>query len=215
MKINDRKHKQDYQYSISLKLHIIIYIRGICRRTYLSTQNGIIFYVKINSACKVAFDMPTNVGPTYGMYFGPSSYQRCMSNMCYVGATLRPHVGPTMAQWANLRWANVVCQRWANGNYHAIWKGTHPVSHQYYPFHRCMACFIGLWPVSCVYGPFQMCKDAQLVQRCMLSFLTRHQHVTWRWLSVLWVFPGIYIVLMLPVVIIFVETSNKKTLSQT
>ena len=70
--------------------------------------------------------MPTNVGPTYGMYVGPTSYQRYLSNMSYVGA-----VGPTMAQRANLRWANVVCQRWANGvanqntplaqRYHAIW----------------------------------------------------------------------------------------------
>ena len=91
----------------------------------------IIFYAKRNSARKVAFDMPTNVGSTYGMYVGPTSYQRYMSNMPYVGATLRQHVGPTMAQQANLRWANVVCQRWANGvanqntplvqRYHAIW----------------------------------------------------------------------------------------------
>ena len=80
----------------------------------------------------MAFDMPTNVGPTYEMYVGPMSYRRCMSNMSYVGATLRRHVGPTMAQRANLRWANVVCQRWANGvanqntplaqPYHAIWE---------------------------------------------------------------------------------------------
>ena len=76
--------------------------------------------------------MPTNVGPTYGMYVGPTSYQRYMSNISYVGATLCQHVGPTMAQRANLRWANVVCQRWANGvanlntplaqRYHAIWE---------------------------------------------------------------------------------------------
>ena len=75
--------------------------------------------------------MPTNVGPTYGMYVGQTSYQRCMSNMSYVGTTLRQHVGPTMAQRANLRWANVICQRWAKGvanqnnplvqRYHAIW----------------------------------------------------------------------------------------------
>ena len=131
MKINNRKHKQDYQYSISLKIHIFVDIRGICRRTYLSNQNGI-FYAKRNSAHKVAFDMPTNVGPTYGMYVGPTSYQRYMSNMSYVGATFRQHVGPTMARQANLRWANVVCQRCANGVakqntpltqcYHAIWK---------------------------------------------------------------------------------------------
>ena len=131
VKINNRKHNQDYQYSISLKKkkHIIVDIRGICRRTYLSTQNGI-SYAKRNSVLKVAFDMPTNVGPTYGMYVGPTSYQRYMSNMSYVGATLRQHVGPTMTQRANLRWANVVCQRWANGvanqntpltqRYHAI-----------------------------------------------------------------------------------------------
>ena len=43
------------------------------------------------------------------------SYQRYMSNMFYVGATLRQHVCPTTAQRVNLRWANVVCQRWANG----------------------------------------------------------------------------------------------------
>ena len=109
VKINNRKHKQDYQYSISLKIHIIVDIRGIYRRTYLSTQNGIIFYSKRNSARKVAFDMPTNVGPTNGMYVGPTSYQRYMSNMSYVGATMRQHVGHTMAQRANLRWANVVC----------------------------------------------------------------------------------------------------------
>ena len=125
------EHKQDYQYSISLKIHIVVDIRGICRRTYLSTQSNNIFYAKRNSAHKVAFDMPSNVGPTYGMYVGPTSYQRYTSNMCYVGATLRQHVGPTMAQRANLRWANVVCQRWANGvanqntplvqRYHAIW----------------------------------------------------------------------------------------------
>ena len=51
--------------------------------------------------------------------------------MSYVGAMLRQHVGPTMAQRATLRWANVVCQRWANGvanqntllaqRYDAIW----------------------------------------------------------------------------------------------
>ena len=98
VKNNNRKHKQDYQYNISLKLHIIVDIRGICRRTYLSTQNGIIFYAKRNSARKVAFDMPTNVGPKYGMYVGPKSYQHYMSNMSYAGATLRQHVGPTMAQ---------------------------------------------------------------------------------------------------------------------
>ena len=91
-------------------------------------------------------------------------------------------------------------------------KGTHSVSHQYDTFHRCMACFIGLWPVSNVQELF---IDAQLVQRCMHSFLTRHQHLTWFWLSVLWVFLVIYIILMLSVVIIFVETSTKKTLSQT
>ena len=83
--------------------------------------------------------MPTNVGPTYGMYVGPTSYQRYTSNMSYVGATLHQHAGPTTAQRANLRWANVVCQRWANvvcqrlangvanqssplaQRYHAIW----------------------------------------------------------------------------------------------
>ena len=75
-------------------------IRGTCRRTYLSTQNGIIVYAKRNSAREVAFDMPTNVGPTYGMYVGPTSYQCYTSNMSYVGATyvgatLRQHVGPT------------------------------------------------------------------------------------------------------------------------
>ena len=59
--------------------------------------------------------MPTNVGPMYGMYVGPMSYQRYMSNMSYAGATLRQNVSPTMAQRANLRWANIVCQRWANG----------------------------------------------------------------------------------------------------
>ena len=106
VKTNNRKHKQDYQYSISLKIHIIVDIQGICRRTYLSTQNGIILYTKRNSARKVAFDMPTNVGPTYGLYVGPTLYQRYMSNMYYVGAMLRQHVGPTMAQRANLRWAN-------------------------------------------------------------------------------------------------------------
>ena len=81
VKINNHKHKQDYQYSISLKLHIIVDIRGICRRTYLSVQNGIIFYAKRNSTRNVAFDMPTNVGPTYGMYVVPTSYQRYTSNM--------------------------------------------------------------------------------------------------------------------------------------
>ena len=134
MKINNRKHKQDYQYSISLKIHIIVDIRGICGRTYFSTQNGIIFYAKRNYARIVSLDMLTNVGPTYEMYVGPTSYQRYMSNMSYVGAMLRQHVGPTMAQRANLRWANVVCQRWANGvanqntplaqRCHAIWNGS-------------------------------------------------------------------------------------------
>ena len=66
VKINNRKHKQDYQYRISLKIHIIVGIQGICQRTYLSTQNSIIFYAKRNSVRKVVFDMPTNVGPTYG-----------------------------------------------------------------------------------------------------------------------------------------------------
>ena len=79
----------------------------------------------------MAFDTPTNVGPTYGMYVGPTLYQRYISNMSYVGAALCQHVGPTMAQRASLRWANVVYQRWANGVanqntplaqcYHAIW----------------------------------------------------------------------------------------------
>ena len=94
-------------------------------------QNGIIFYAKRNSVRTMAFDMPTYVGTPYGMYVGPTLYQRHISNMSYVGATLRQHVGPTMAQRANLRWANVVCQRCANGvanqntplaqRYHAIW----------------------------------------------------------------------------------------------
>ena len=69
-----------------------------------------------------------------------------------------------------------------------------------------MAHFVRVWPVSNVQELF---IHAQLIQRCMYSFLTRHQHVTWRWLLVLWVFPGFYIIFMLPVVIIFVETSNK------
>ena len=64
-----------------------------------------------------------------------------------------------------------------------------------------------VWPVSNVQELF---IDAQFVQRCMHSFLTHHQHVTWRWLSVLWVFSGIYIILMLPIVIIFLDASNKK-----
>ena len=88
VKINNRKPEQDYQYSISPKIHIIVDIRGICQRTYLSTQNGIIVHAKKNSAPSVAIDMPTNVGPTYGMYVGPTSYQRYMSNMSYVGQTL-------------------------------------------------------------------------------------------------------------------------------
>ena len=71
-------------------------------------HNGIIFYAKRNSVRTVAFGMSTNVGPTYGMYVGPTLYQRYMSNMSYVGATLRKHVGPTIAQRANLRWAKVV-----------------------------------------------------------------------------------------------------------
>ena len=126
------EHKQDYRYSISLKIHIVVDIRGICRRTYLSTQNNNIFYAKRNSARKVAFDMPTNVGPKYGMYVSQTSYQRHTSNIFYVGATLCQHVGPTMAQRANLLWTNVVCQCWANGvanqntplaqRYHAIWE---------------------------------------------------------------------------------------------
>ena len=61
MWINNRKHKQDYQYSSSLKIHIIVDIRVICQRTYLSTQNSIIFYAKRNSVRKVAFVMPWNV----------------------------------------------------------------------------------------------------------------------------------------------------------
>ena len=130
MKINNRKHKQDYQYSSSLKIHIIVNIRVICQRTYLSTQNGIIFYAKRNSVRAGWLFICQLTGPTYGMYVGPTSYQRYMSNMSYVGATLCQHVGHTMAQRANLRWANV-CQRWANGvanqntplaqRYHAIW----------------------------------------------------------------------------------------------
>ena len=57
---------------------------------------------KRNSARRLAFDMPTNVGLTYGMYVGPTSYQRYMSKLSYAGATLRQHIGPTMAQRANL-----------------------------------------------------------------------------------------------------------------
>ena len=77
-------------------------------------QNGIIFYAKRNSARTVAFGMPTNVGPTYGMYVGVTLYQRYMSNMSYVGALLRQHAGPTMTQRANLHCDNAVCQCWAN-----------------------------------------------------------------------------------------------------
>ena len=40
VKIYNRKHKQDYQFSISLKTHILVGIRGICRRTYLSTKTA-------------------------------------------------------------------------------------------------------------------------------------------------------------------------------
>ena len=44
-------------------------------------------------------------------------------------------------------------------------------------FHGSTARFMCVWPVSAVQELF---IDAQLVQRCMHSFLTRHQHVTWR-----------------------------------
>ena len=53
-----------------------------------------------------------------------------MSNMSYIGAKLCQHISPTVAQRTNLRWANVVCKRCANGvanqtiplaqRYHAI-----------------------------------------------------------------------------------------------
>ena len=100
MKINNRKHKQDYQYSISLKMHILVDIRVICRSSYLSTQNGI-FYDERYSARNVAFDMPTNVGPSYGMYVGRTSYQRYLSNISYVGATnmLVLRSLSTLGQW--------------------------------------------------------------------------------------------------------------------
>ena len=54
------------------------------------------FYAKRNSARKVAFDMPTNVEPTYKMYVGTTSYQRFMYDMSYVGANM-------LAERANLR----------------------------------------------------------------------------------------------------------------
>ena len=87
---------------------------------------------KENSVRKMAFDMPTNVGPTYGLYVGPTSYQRYMSNMSYVGVTLRhtgwPYDGPM----------NKLCQRWANGvanqntplaqRYHVIWVKPSPLT---------------------------------------------------------------------------------------
>ena len=92
------ENKQDYQYSISLKIHIVVDIRGIYRRTYLSIQNNNIFYAKRNSARKVAFDMPTNIGPTYRMYVGPTSYQRYTSN------------NSTLAQCC----ANMLALRWPN-----------------------------------------------------------------------------------------------------
>ena len=96
MKINNHKHKQVYQYSISLKIYIIVDIRGICRRTYLSIQNGIIFYAKRNSARKVAFDMLTNAGPTYGMFVGPTSDQSYMSNvLAQQWPNEQTYVGPT------------------------------------------------------------------------------------------------------------------------
>ena len=44
-----------------MKIHIIVDIRGICRSTYLSAQNGIIFYANWNTARKMVFDMPANV----------------------------------------------------------------------------------------------------------------------------------------------------------
>ena len=101
VKINNRKHKKDYQYSISLKLHIIVDIRGICRRSYLSTQNGIIFYAKRNSARKMAFDMPTNIAPTCWPYDGPTSKltlgQRSLSTLGQRSGKPKYSVGPTLS----------------------------------------------------------------------------------------------------------------------
>ena len=57
-----------------------------------------VFYAKRNSARKVTLDMPTNVWPKYWMFVGPTSCQRYMSNMSYVGTIMRQHVGAMLRQ---------------------------------------------------------------------------------------------------------------------
>ena len=57
--------------------------------------------------------------------------QRHVNVICPTCPTLVQRCANMLAQRANLRWANVVCQRWANGvanqntplaqRYHAIW----------------------------------------------------------------------------------------------
>ena len=47
---------------------------------------------------KLAFGMPTNVGPTRINNDGPTLNQRNLYNMSYVGPTLGHHVGPTEAR---------------------------------------------------------------------------------------------------------------------
>ena len=93
MKINNRKHKQDYQYSISLKLHIIVDIRGICRRIYLSTQNSIIFHAKRNALCARWLLI-------------------CQLTLANVWNVYWPNVVSTLYVQHGLRWRNVAPTCW-------------------------------------------------------------------------------------------------------
>ena len=52
-------------------------------------------------ASKLTTDMSVYVGPTYTMYVGITLFQCYLSNMSYIGPTLRQHVVPTEAQWAS------------------------------------------------------------------------------------------------------------------
>ena len=93
-----------------LTIHIRVDIRGKRWRGYFCESKFLdrIFHAYKYSAPKLAFDRSNNVGPTSVIYVGTTLIQRNLTNMSYVGPMLPQRVGPTMAQRASWRWANVI-----------------------------------------------------------------------------------------------------------
>ena len=113
VKINNRKHKQDYQYSISLKTHIIVDIRGFRPREILHSRWLLICQLTLGQRMEYMLAQLVstlyvqhvlywrNVAPTYWPYDGPMSQltlgQRSLSTLCQWSGQPKYSVGPTLS----------------------------------------------------------------------------------------------------------------------